>query len=192
MKKLFLFAVLLMMAGGVLAQNAEEGKTLYIVDGSVVSESVFKEIPTGVIKNMNVVKGVESVVIASTEDAGRKVGVLTGKVNDVETVILEGDNNAKTEVSVIRLNSGNRDETTYRVRTKEGANPVVLVTDAKGKTTQVKDILAVKAETIESMTILKSEQAKSVYGDKYGDLKDGVILINLKGKEQEKEQKKPE
>ena len=192
MKKLFLFAVLLMMAGGVSAQNAEEGKTLYIVDGSVVSESVFKEIPAGVIKNMNVVKGVESVVIASTEDAGRKVGVLTGKVNDVETVILEGDNNAKTEVSVIRLNSGNRDETTYRVRTKEGANPVVLVTDAKGKTTQVKDILAVKAETIESMTILKSEQAKSVYGDKYGDLKDGVILINLKGKEQEKEQKKQE
>ena len=192
MKKLFLFAVLLMMAGGVSAQNAEEGKTLYIVDGSVVSESVFKEIPTGVIKNMNVVKGVESVVIASTEDAGRKVGVLTGKVNDVETVILEGDNNAKTEVSVIRLNSGNRDETTYRVRTKEGANPVVLVTDAKGKTTQVKDILAVKAETIESMTILKSEQAKSVYGDKYGDLNDGVILINLKGKEQEKEQKKQE
>lgn len=192
MKKLFLFAVLLMMAGGVSAQNAEESKTLYIVDGSVVSESVFKEIPTGVIKNMNVVKGVESVVIASTEDAGRKVGVLTGKVNDVETVILEGDNNAKTEVSVIRLNSGNRDETTYRVRTKEGANPVVLVTDAKGKTTQVKDILAVKAETIESMTILKSEQAKSVYGDKYGDLKDGVILINLKGKEPEKEQKKQE
>lgn len=189
MKKLFLFAVLLMMAGGVSAQNAEESKTLYIVDGSVVSESVFKEIPAGVIKNMNVVKGVESVVIASTEDAGRKVGVLTGRVNDVETVILEGDNNAKTEVSVIRLNSGNRDETTYRVRTKEGANPVVLVTDAKGKTTQVKDILAVKAETIESMTILKSEQAKSVYGDKYGDLKDGVILINLKGKEQEKEQK---
>ena len=181
-----------MMAGGVSAQNAEEGKTLYIVDGSVVSESVFKEIPAGVIKNMNVVKGVESVVIASTEDAGRKVGVLTGRVNDVETVILEGDNNAKTEVSVIRLNSGNRDETTYRVRTKEGANPVVLVTDAKGKTIQVKDILAVKAETIESMTILKSEQAKSVYGDKYGDLKDGVILINLKGKEQEKEQKKPE
>ena len=120
------------------------------------------------------------------------MGVLTGKVNDVETVILEGDNNAKTEVSVIRLNSGNRDETTYRVTTKEGANPVVLVTDAKGKTTQVKDILAVKAETIESMTILKSEQAKSVYGDKYGDLKDGVILINLKGKEQEKEQKKQE
>ena len=66
MKKLFLFAVLLMMAGGVSAQNAEEGKTLYIVDGSVVSESVFKEIPAGVIKNMNVVKGVESVVIAST------------------------------------------------------------------------------------------------------------------------------
>lgn len=185
MKKLLIFAAMLLMAGGAMAQDAQEGKTLYILDGQVVPELVFKGIPAEAIKNMNVMKGVESVVIATTVDAEQMAGVLTGKMNEVETLVLEGANNSKTEVSILKFKNGaGRDETLFRVLGSGGANPVTLVTDADGKTTQVKDILDVKPETIESMTILKSEQAKSVYGDKYGDLKDGVILINLKKKEQ--------
>lgn len=185
MKKLLIFAAMVLMAGGAMAQDAQEGKTLYILDGQVVPELVFKGIPAEAIKNMNVVKGVESVVVASTVDAEQMAGVLTGKMNEVETLVLEGSNNSKTEVSILKFKNGaGRDETHFRVLGSGGANPVTLVTDADGKTTQVKDILDVKPETIESMTILKSEQAKSVYGDKYGDLKDGVILINLKKKEQ--------
>lgn len=185
MKKLLIFAAMLLMAGGAMAQDAQEGKTLYILDGQVVPELVFKGIPAEAIKNMNVVKGVESVVVATTVDAEQMAGVLTGKMNEVETLVLEGVNNSKTEVSILKFKNGaGRDETLFRVLGSGGANPVTLVTDADGKTTQVKDILDVKPETIESMTILKSEQAKSVYGDKYGDLKDGVILINLKKKEQ--------
>ncbi len=185
MKKLLIFAAMVLMAGGAMAQDAQKAKTLYILDGQVVSELVFKGIPAEAIKNMNVMKGVESVVIATTVDAEQMAGVLTGKMNEVETLVLEGSNNSKTEVSILKFKNGaGRDETYFRVLGSGGANPVTLVTDADGKTTQVKDILDVKPETIESMTILKSEQAKSVYGDKYGDLKDGVILINLKKKEQ--------
>ena len=188
MKKLLIFAAMVLMAGGAMAQDAQEGKTLYILDGQVVPELVFKGIPAEAIKNMNVVKGVESVVIASTEDTQRMVGVLTGKMTEVETMVLEGANNSKTEVSILSFKNGaGRDETYFRVLGSGGANPVTLVTDADGKTTQVKDFLDVKPETIESMTILKSEQAKSVYGDEYGDLKDGVILINLKKKEQKEQ-----
>lgn len=192
MKKLLIFAAMVLMAGGAKAQDAQEGKTLYILDGQVVSELVFKGIPAEAIKNMNVMKGVESVVIATTVDAEQMAGVLTGKMNEVETLVLEGSNNSKTEVSILSFKNGaGRDETHFRVLETDGAKPVTLVTDADGKTTQVKDILDVKPETIESMTVLKSEQAKSVYGDEYGDLKDGVILINLKKKEQ-KEQKAQE
>lgn len=185
MKKLLIFAAMLLMACGAMAQDAQEGKTLYILDGQVVPELVFKGIPAEAIKNMNVMKGVESVVIATTVDAEQMAVVLTGKMNEVETLVLEGANNSKTEVSILSFKNGaGRDETHFRVLETDGAKPVTLVTDADGKTTQVKDILDVKPETIESMTVLKSEQAKSVYGDKYGDLKDGVILINLKKKEQ--------
>ena len=188
MKKLLIFAAMVLMAGGAMAQDAQKAKTLYILDGQVVPELVFKGIPAEAIKNMNVVKGVESVVVASTVDAEQMAGVLTGKMNEVETLVLEGSNNSKTEVSILKFKNGaGRDETHFRVLGSGGANPVTLVTDADGKTTQVKDILDVKPETIESMTILKSEQAKSVYGDKYGDLKDGVILINLKKKEQKEQ-----
>ena len=185
MKKLLIFAAMVLMAGGAMAQDAQKAKTLYILDGQVVPELVFKGIPAEAIKNMNVVKGVESVVVASTVDAEQMAGVLTGKMNEVETLVLEGSNNSKTEVSILKFKNGaGRDETHFRVLGSGGANPVTLVTDADGKTTQVKDILDVKPETIESMTILKSEQAKMIYGDEYGDLKDGVILINLKKKEQ--------
>lgn len=188
MKKLLIFAAMLLMAGGAMAQDAQEGKTLYILDGQVVPELVFKGIPAEAIKNMNVMKGVESVVIATTVDAEQMASVLTGKMNEVETLVLEGANNSKTEVSILSFKNGaGRDETHFRVLETDGAKPVTLVTDADGKTTQVKDILDVKPETIESMTVLKSEQAKSVYGDKYGDLKDGVILINLKKKEQKEQ-----
>lgn len=188
MKKLLIFAAMVLMAGGAMAQDAQEGKTLYILDGQVVPELVFKGIPAEAIKNMNVVKGVESVVIASTVDTQRMVGVLTGKMTEVETMVLEGANNSKTEVSILSFKNGaGRDETHFRVLETDGAKPVTLVTDADGKTTQVKDILDVKPETIESMTVLKSEQAKMIYGDEYGDLKDGVILINLKKKEQKEQ-----
>ena len=188
MKKLLIFAAMVLMAGGAMAQDAQKAKTLYILDGQVVPELVFKGIPAEAIKNMNVVKGVESVVVASTVDAEQMAGVLTGKMNEVETLVLEGSNNSKTEVSILKFKNGaGRDETYFRVLGSGGANPVTLVTDADGKTTQVKDILDVKPETIESMTILKSEQAKMIYGDEYGDLKDGVILINLKKKEQKEQ-----
>lgn len=188
MKKLLIFAAVVLMAGGAMAQDAQEGKTLYILDGQVVPELVFKGIPAEAIKNMNVMKGVESVVIATTVDAEQMAGVLTGKMNEVETMVLEGANNSKTEVSILSFKNGaGRDETHFRVLETDGAKPVTLVTDADGKTTQVKDILDVKPETIESMTVLKSEQAKMIYGDEYGDLKDGVILINLKKKEQKEQ-----
>lgn len=188
MKKLLIFAAMLLMAGGAMAQDAQKAKTLYILDGQVVPELVFKGIPAEAIKNMNVMKGVESVVVATTVDAEQMAGVLTGKMNEVETLVLEGSNNSKTEVSILSFKNGaGRDETHFRVLETDGAKPVTLVTDADGKTTQVKDILDVKPETIESMTVLKSEQAKMIYGDEYGDLKDGVILINLKKKEQKEQ-----
>lgn len=187
MKKLLIFAAMVLMAGGAMAQDAQKAKTLYILDGQVVPELVFKGIPAEAIKNMNVMKGVESVVIASTVDAEQMAGVLTGKMNEVETLVLEGSNNSKTEVSILSFKNGAGRETHFRVLETDGAKPVTLVTDADGKTTQVKDILDVKPETIESMTVLKSEQAKMIYGDEYGDLKDGVILINLKKKEQKEQ-----
>ena len=61
------------------AQNSSD-KTLYIIDGVVSSKAAADELPSDAIKNMNIVKGVESVVIITTQ-SGREI---SGRVVDVE------------------------------------------------------------------------------------------------------------
>ena len=57
-----------------------EGQTLYIIDGVVSTKAAVDELPSDMIRNMNVVKGVESVVIITTPN-GRE---LSGRVVDTE------------------------------------------------------------------------------------------------------------
>ena len=57
-----------------------EGQTLYIIDGVVSTKAAVDELPSDMIRNMNVVKGVESVVIISTQN-GREI---SGRVVDTE------------------------------------------------------------------------------------------------------------
>ena len=61
------------------AQNSSD-KTLYIIDGVVSSKAAADELPSDAIKNINIVKGVESVVVITTQ-SGREI---SGRVVDVE------------------------------------------------------------------------------------------------------------
>ena len=57
-----------------------EGQALYIIDGVVSTKAAVDELPSDMIRNMNVVKGVESVVIITTQN-GREI---SGRVVDTE------------------------------------------------------------------------------------------------------------
>ena len=57
-----------------------EGQTLYIIDGVLATKVAVDELPSDMIRNMNVVKGVESVVIITTQN-GREI---SGRVVDTE------------------------------------------------------------------------------------------------------------
>ena len=61
------------------AQNSND-KTLYIIDGVVSTKAAADELPSDAIRNMNIVKGVESVVIITTQ-SGREI---SGRVVDVD------------------------------------------------------------------------------------------------------------
>ena len=76
MKKLILVISMALASSLAFAQNSAD-KTLYIIDGVVSTKD---ELPSDAIRNMNVVKGVESVVIITTQ-SGRKI---SGRVVDVE------------------------------------------------------------------------------------------------------------
>ena len=79
MKKLILvFAMAL--AGTLAFAQTNEGKTLYVIDGVVSSKEAADQLPSNMIKNMNVVKGVESVIVITTHE-GREI---SGRVVDVE------------------------------------------------------------------------------------------------------------
>ena len=79
MKKLILIISMALASSFAFAQNSSD-KTLYIIDGVVSSKAAADELPSDVIKNMNIVKGVESVVVITTQ-SGREI---SGRVVDVE------------------------------------------------------------------------------------------------------------
>ena len=79
MKKLF-FIFLMSIATNFAFAQSGEGQTLYIIDGVVSAKAAVDELPSDMIRNMNVVKGVESVVIITTQN-GREI---SGRVVDTE------------------------------------------------------------------------------------------------------------
>ena len=79
MKKLF-FIFLMSIATNFAFAQSGEGQTLYIIDGVVSTKAAVDELPSDMIRNMNVVKGVELVVIITTQN-GREI---SGRVVDTE------------------------------------------------------------------------------------------------------------
>ncbi len=79
MTKLF-FIFLMSIATNFAFAQSGEGQTLYIIDGVVSTKAAVDELPSDMIRNMNVVKGVESVVIITTQN-GREI---SGRVVDTE------------------------------------------------------------------------------------------------------------
>lgn len=238
MKKLLFIAAMLLMVSSAPAQKKEQ--TVYIVDGKIVTEQEFKAIPSGKIKNMNVMKGVKSVVAASTEDVKEEPEemIITGfrkdgkesihiastdsrdteleissiladkekaleilknnKVEGASMVIvspkLKSDKDLKRmggTIHTTHTNVSNGDITNVTITSNSDGNklmlndkvPVMIVYDADGKSRLIKDISEIDASKIESMTVLKQEPAQKIYGNQYGDLKDGIIVINLRDTE---------
>ncbi len=237
MKKLLFIAAMLLMVGGASAQKKADSKTVYIIDGKVVTEQEFKAIPSGKIKNMNVMKGAKSVVVASTEDVKEEANemIITGfskegkesvhiassdsrdtereissiladkekaleilknnKVEGASMVIvspkLKSDKDLKRmggTIHTTHTNVSNGDITNVTITSNSDGNklmlndkvPVMIVYGADGKSRLIKDISEIDASKIESMTVLKQEPAKKIYGNQYGDLKDGIIVITLR------------
>lgn len=68
------------LASSLAFAQSDTDKTLYIIDGVVSTKAAADELPSDAIRNMNIVKGVESVVIITTQ-SGREI---SGRVVDVE------------------------------------------------------------------------------------------------------------
>ena len=192
MKKLILIISMALASSFAFAQNSND-KTLYIIDGVVSTKAVADELPSDAIKNMNIVKGVESVVVITTQ-AGREI---SGRVFDVDGKPMAGvlvmvpktkvgvatDANGYYKINLtageaflnfmyvdyptktVQVDKANMDDV---VMDKNAPQNLVVIKDLKGDVVSVR---GVKKDDVEPLYIVKSANS---------DISNGVVLIELK------------
>lgn len=171
MKKLLIIAILAISADIAMAQTQE--KTVYIIDGQVATKAALDSLPSDIIKNMNVIKKIENVVVVNTKKNENKVVVVKG--------VRKKDAADSTESAVgIQKILGDKRVKSISIRNAEGSpEPLVIVKSPDGKTEVIDDMKKIQPQTIKSVTVIKNEDAKRDFS-KWGDTSGGVIVIELK------------
>lgn len=196
MKKLLFIAAMLLMVSSASAQKKADSKTVYIIDGKVQTEEFFKIIPPELIENIEIKKGVKSVVNVTTKEYAISVDE-----DGVETVIV-GFGESKKETVWQHVDRTNPQQGRDKIVTIRGdvdpkdvsldklnvdgalylgkANPTILVIDEKGKAEKVKNLDHIKASDIESLTIVKTKEEMKPYVEKYGPSDEGFVVVTIK------------
>jgi hypothetical protein len=164
MKRIIFIMVAMMLSMAASAQTLN--KTLYIVDGKVVSEEQAKTIKNEDVVSMNVIEGIESAVIVNT----------TKNTGDVDALKL-------TVTGAVRNEEMDETEQVQQEFYKMLNNsPLFLVTDGK-KTVKAKSTKDVNPSDILYMTVIDFQSLDSAAAEqykKYGDPSNGVIIIQVK------------
>ena len=226
MKKLILIISMALASSIAFAQNSNDN-TLYIIDGVVATKAAADELPSDAIRNMNIVKGVESVVIITTQ-AGREI---SGRVVDVEGKPMAGvavmvpktklgvvtgldgtfninlpasealltfamvdypsktvqvdkanlgdivmDKNAPQDLVVIKDLNG--EVVSVKGVKKPESDPLYLVKSANGDIKKVDSLESISPNDIKTMSVFKNDKVDQF--KKYGDISNGVVLVELK------------
>ena len=181
MKKLILIISMALASSLAFSQNSNDN-TLYIIDGVVATKTAADELPSDAIRNMNIVKGVESVVIITTH-AGREI---SGRVVDVEGKPMAGvlvmvpktkvgvatDANGYYKINLatgeaflnymyvdyptktVQVDKANMDDV---VMDKNAPENLVVIKELKGDVVSVR---GVKKEDVEPLYLVKSADGK--------------------------------
>ena len=173
MKRIIFIMVAMMLSMAASAQTTN--KTLYIVDGKVVSEEQAKTIKNEDVVSMNVIEGIESAVIINT----------TKNTGDVDALKL-------TVTGAVRNKEMDETEQVQQKFYKMLNNsPLFLVTDGK-KTVKAESTKEVNPSEILYMTVIDFQSLDSAAAEqykKYGDPSNGVIIIQVKDLKKYKKEK---
>ncbi|MBO5893313.1 MAG: hypothetical protein J6Q31_03505 [Alistipes sp.] len=175
MKRIIFIMVAMMLSMAASAQTTN--KTLYIVDGKVVSEEQAKTIKNEDVVNMNVIEGIESAVIINTKKSANDVVVIRGeKDSDADALKLTVTGAVRNE----EMDEKEFGQQEFNVMLTK--NPLFLVTDGK-KTVKAKSTKDVNPSEILHMTVIDFQSLDSAAAEqykKYGDPSNGVIIIQVK------------
>ncbi len=185
MKRIILIMATAMMAFSVSAQQTTN-KTLYIVDGKVVSEEQFKTIKNEDVDNMSVIEGIESAVIINTKKSANDVVVIRGeKDSDADALKLTVTGAVRNQ----KMDEKEFGQQEFNVMLTK--NPLFLVTDGK-KTVKAESTKEVNPSEILHMTVIDFQSLDSAAAEqykKYGDPSNGVIIIQVKDLKKYKKEK---
>ena len=137
--------------------------SLYVVDGTIVSENIFKAINPQTIQSVNILGG-ESATAKYGDKAANGATEVTLKEGARGWISPDHDLSVKSKT----VNS-------YMTDSKN--NPPLILLD--GVVIDKTQMAAVSPDKIESISVLKDKSATALYGEKG---KDGVILITSKEK----------
>lgn len=148
-----------------LQPSGDDGKTLYLVDGQPVPKSVLDAVPADAIENMNVMRGVESVVLVTTKKEANVTLVSAPlKINNVTI-------DEKLKGTTLRFHKKNS--------TAPEGDPLILIMKADGTIQRAESVGDVKPETIQTISVYKDAEHLQQF-EPYGETKGGVIYIELK------------
>jgi TonB family protein len=153
--------------------SGEPGKQPLIVkDGVVLDGMIGNNIPPESIESIDVLKGESATKMFG--DKGKNGVILITSKKESST-----PSTGTTEVKIIGYGNNqneNRGTTGFQIR-GTNAKPLVVV---DGVISENQDLSKIDPETIESINVIKNEDATKKYGEK---AKDGVVEITLKKKE---------
>ena len=196
MKKYLLALVAVMGITTLMAQEAT--KTLYIVDGVVVSKEVFDSLNPDQIQNVDIFKQIEGAVVVTTKADLNDLSGLHGRMHVVSfdkktgdqkeskttTVHFKKQGEAATieenEEKVLVIGGQASVVTTTKSKTTEVANPLILQKKKDGAIEVLPPdaIKTMDPNTIQAISVVKDKTAEA-YAT-YGEVKNGVIVIELK------------
>ena len=184
MKRIIFIMVAMMLSMAASAQTLN--KTLYIVDGKVVSEEQAKTIKNEDVDNMNIIEGIESAVIINTKKSANDVMVIRGeKDSDVDALKLTVTGAVRNE----EMDKKEFGQQEFNVMLTK--NPLFLVTDGI-KTVKAESTKDVNPSNILYMTVIDFQSLDSAAAEqykKYGDPSNGVIIIQVKDIKKYKKEK---
>ena len=184
MKRIIFIMVAMMLSMAASAQTTN--KTLYIVDGKVVSEEQAKTIKNEDVVSMNVIEGIESAVIINTKKSANDVVVIRGeKDSDADALKLTVTGAVRNQ----KMDEKEFGQQEFNVMLTK--NPLFLVTDGI-KTVKAESTKEVNPSEILHMTVIDFQSLDSAAAEqykKYGDPSNGVIIIQVKDLKKYKKEK---
>lgn len=180
MKKYLLALVAVMSFGSLVAQ--ETTKSLYVIDGKVVSKAEFDQLQPETIQNVDIFKNIEGAVVVTTKSNASGVEGLRGKLQSTTVRINKQNGSAMVEENdekVLIIGEASVVTTTKSKKT-EVADPLILQKKKDGeiKVLSPDAIKKMDPNTIQAVSVLKDDTTEAYA--KYGDVTNGVIVIELK------------